>query len=609
MLASMAAASQPIPDRRGGEAKGLSRSGAIVMSVVTALALTVAAAAIWIGRTARPGTASSITFPLLPPPGTVYPDSSWNVPAVSPDGESVAFISRSVSTGATSLWVRSLRTMELREVVKNDHPFDPFWSPDGKSVGFFSSRGLQTTTSAGPASDKAYAAFESRGGTWNAEGTILYAKDPTSGLFRVSNGNPSVEPTLVIAPNRGAGELGYLWPQFLPDGDRFLYFVLSNDTAVRGVYLGSLSGGRGVRLVRSDASGSFAQGQLLTVAAGGLVAWPFDAARGRITGPSTVVLPNVGVTFDHRVVASSGDIGPLVYSPPELSRLTWLDRDGRDVGVVGESGTRYRSPALSRDGRYLAVQRYADGWSRVDVLGLEKEGTLTTIIPAAPTEGRTQTPEVQFAVWGPRNELAYAATDLGWLDIYTTQIGVDRPPRLLCQTASDKMPTDWSSDGQALYYNDVGTNEMWRIDLSASTPCPGVRVSSPTKAWGRLSPDGRWIAYNSQEAAIAQVWIRDANDRSPVRISTTGGTDPAWPTPSELSFVDRLGRFHIVDVSRLASQIARETSSFPTRILTAGAARNNYAWEPGGRRVLINQPQPDPLETRVAAVTNWPPGR
>jgi len=609
MLASMAAASQPIPERRDADSKSLSRTGAIVMGVVTALALAIAAGAIWINRTSRPAAGSPITFPLPPPVGTYYPDSSWNVPAVSPDGESLAFLTRNVISGAGSLWVRSLRTMELREIVKNDHPFDPFWSPDGKSLGFFSARGLQTTTLAGPPADKAYTALESRGGTWNSQGVILYAKDPPSGLFRVTSGDPSAEPTLVIAPNRAAGELGYLWPQFLPDGDRFVYFVLSNDTAVRGVYVGSLTRGRGVRLVRSDASGLFAQGQLLTVSAGALVAWPFDAATGRITGTSTVVVPSVGVTFDHRVVASAADAGPLVYSPPELSRLTWLDRSGREAGVVGEKALRYRSPALSRDGRYLAVQRYTDGWSRIDVLDLRKDGTLTTIIPAAATEGRTQTPEVQFALWGPGNDLAYAATDAGWLDIYTMQVGADRPPRLLCQTPSDKMPTDWSNDGHALYYNDLATSEMWRLDLSAGTPCPGVRVSSATKAWGRLSPDGGWIAYVSQEAGIAQVWVRDTNDRSPVRVSTAGGTDPAWSTSTELSFLDRLGRFHLVDVSRLSAQIARETSSFPTLILTPGAARNNYAWDPAGRKVLLNQPQPDQLETRIAAVTNWAPGR
>lgn len=604
MLAAIAAASQPVAARPASATVG--NRAWIVAAAAALVAAGAAAGMLWSGRVTPATGAGSTTLPLPPPAGTYYPDSSWNVPAVSPDGTWVTVLARNSATGVGSLWIRSLRTMELIEVVKTGHPVDPFWSPDGKRVGFFSARGLQTTTLEGPPSDKVYTALESRGGTWSPNGTILYARDPTSGLFRVMSTDPAAEPTLLFAPDRARGELGYMWPQFLPDGEQFIYFVMSNNSAVRGVYLGSLAAGRGSRLAPADASGIVAQGHLLTVSGGALVAWPFDAAARRIRGSSTVVIPSVGVTFDHRLAAAASERGPLVYSPPELSRLTRLDPSGRELEVIGEQTARYRSPALSRDGAYLAVQHYRDGLSRLDILDLSAK-TLASIIERAGTTDRAQTASVEFALWGPDNRLAFASNDRGWHDIYTVRVGGE--PQLLCQTATDKMPTDWSIDGRELFYNDTSTNEMWVVDTTkaGTSPCPATRLSSPEKAWGRLSPDDRRIAYVSQEAGLAQVWVRDRGGLGRQRISMSGGTDPAWSTANELSFLDRLGYLHIVDLSRGAGRPVRHVGGFQTRIHTPGASRNNYAWEPGGRRVLVNQPQPDPFGTRVAVKTNWSP--
>jgi len=198
---------------------------------------------------------------------------------------------------------------------------------------------------------------------------------------------------------------------------------------------------------------------------------------------------------------------------------------------------------------------------------------------------------------------------LGVLTACTDAVGPDLAEGTLL--AAGSLALDWSADGRELFYNDLSTNDMWVVDTTAagSSPCPSRRESSPDRAWGRQSPDERWIAYVSQEAGVAQVWVRDRTGSSRLRISTSGGADPAWLNATELSFLDLVGNLHIVDLSGVTRGVVREKSSFPTRVLTPGASRNNYGWDATGTRVLVNQPKPDPFGTRVAAKTSWLPAK
>jgi len=584
--------------------------------IAVALAAVLAAAAIgWFvnerGKTPPP----PITFSLRPPPGTHFGDSTRNVPAISPDGSLIAFVATDNQTGDSRLWLHSLRTMTVQMVAESRRAATPFWSPDGNSIAFFAEGGLKRITIGGVRSDTITSAVEPRGGTWNQQGVILFSRSAREGLVRVDANAHDVNPMTVATPDATRGEIAYMWPQFLPDGRRFLYFVLSNDDAVRGVYLGSLDGTRGKRILASDTGAALAGNALVFVRDGNLAAQPFDAAGGTLAeGEATVVAQNVAATFDFHSGVTGSTGGTLVYSPAERTRMTWYERNGRPVGPLDLPGPRFRSPVLSVDSAYLAVQRYRDALSELPIFDLRRGGILTTLTHGISVEP-AHTFDVQFPVWapGPPLRIVYASSDSGWLDLYEKRLDSNDSPRLVAHSESDKMPTDWSPDGKFVTYTDLPKDgshyHLWVVNVADGSKPVMFGNGQVDDGWARFSRDGKHVAYVSTESGRAEVWVQTfpgGTDRH--RVSSDGGVDPQWLSADELTFLDTSGRLMLAGLDfGQDDPVRRSEVLFATHVRTPGASRNNYAWRDDGRQVLINESAADPAESQLVVIVNWIP--
>jgi len=580
----------------------------VAVAVITG-ASAIAFASLWFASRPSVEARSSVMFRLPAPPGTRFSDSAWNVGEISPDGRYVAMLARDDATGSTEIWLHDINTMKATRVLDSLSSVSVFWAPDSSALAFFAGEGLRRISVGGVRSDSVTVATEPRGGTWGPDGTILFAPGPRGGLMRVSANGSGAKAAPVISPDRTRGELGYMWPQFLPDGHRFIYFVTSNDPTVRGIYIGSLDGKTRKRLVASDAAGVLVEGFLLFVRDGNLASQRFDAKTGSVEDTATTLINGVAVTFDYQSMVSGSNDGTLVYTAAVFTRLNWRSRAGGALGFVDAPAGRYRSPAISADGRYLGVQRYQDTMSEIPVFDLLRGGTATTISRGSSTVP-TLAPEFEFPVWGPPpdDRLAYASSELGWEDIYVRGLGASQRPLLLLRSESDKMPTDWSQDGRFLLYQDLpsgGSYDVWALPMTGDHKPIPVANGPADEGEAKFSPDGTHVAYVSNASSRPEIWIRGFPDtREDRKVSVAGGVDPAWLSNSEVSFLDLSGQLMIVDVSHGGLGPPAPKPAFQTRVVTPGASRNNYAWTDGGRRLVVNEPLEN-VPSQPVVITNW----
>ncbi len=583
------------------------RRAVVVSAIVAATAAVVAASPFF--RPAAPGPAP-INFRIEPPPGTRFSDSSRNVPAISPDGGRVAMIAADNRTGKIHLWVHSLETGQTALVPDSERALAPFWSADGKTIGYFEPAGtIKIVTPDGVLVRSLSTAQEPRGAAWSSAGVLLYPKGERSGLYTLSMVGGAQAETLVLDRDAKRGELGYMWPQFLPDADHFIYFVLSNDQRARGIYLSSLAGDARTLLTPADASGIVAGDTLLYVKGGNVIAQRLSVAERRLDSAPVTILEGVASSYDWRSIVSASTNGSLVYLPAqENTELVWLDRSGRVTRPLKLPAARYRSPVLSRDGKLLAVQRYRDGGlSEIQVIDAESGQQKPSLAHSV---------DVRFPVWGPGHRLAYASVDRGRSDIYVKDFDRDDPQFLLSggkDSDGEKMPTDWSTDGEHLLVVDYTANRPYGIFVLPVSHPDAARPLRPGEGFqydGHTSPDGRLVLYARRMKPLRpgdpperELWICDFPSGDHPRLLVTGGIDPAWPSKDEVSFFDRTGRMNILPIAG-GSRGQVHSISFPTGVTSPEASRNNYAWAPDGQHVLVDRGSGDPQAARIGILLN-----
>ena len=279
--------------------------------------------------------------------------------AVSPDGRSVAF----VAAGETRplLYVRPLDALNASALPGTEGARFPFWSPDSRTIGFFTETKLKRIDAAAGAVPATICdAPNARGGTWNRDGVIVFAPETRNGLFRVpaSGGRPAPV-TNLERPNQTT----HRWPVFLPDGKHFLYFAGNHNepqSEDSGIYFASLEGKESRRVVHSFAGALYSSGSLLYLRGNSLLAQPFDPSSGRLSGEAVPVAE--GVQFDLSTwhgVFSVSDESVLVYQPggPGTGNLlVWYDRAGKTIGSPGERANYIGAPRISPDGKRIATE-------------------------------------------------------------------------------------------------------------------------------------------------------------------------------------------------------------------------------------------------------------
>jgi Tol biopolymer transport system component len=569
--------------------------------LVIAAAVLIAAAGIAAGAfVAQVRTKAPAIVPVLatlqPPSRTRFAESMRNVAAVSPDGSHVAFVA--TEEGTSKLFIRSLVSGEVHGIPDSVGASSPFWSPGSDAVAFFSRSGLRRVSVDGVRSETLAAPSEERGGSWSSKGVLLFAAGPRDGLFTVPATGGAPVPAL--SPDQSKGEMGFVWPEFLADGERFVFFVWSNDERVRGIYQGRLGSREYSRLIGSDTSAAVAGDYLLFVRDDTLVAQRFDADAARAVGSPESLVPQVTSTPNFRSAVSVSQAGVLVYTPftaADLTKLVRFDREGRQAGVIGSPG-KYRNPSVSRDGRYLSVQQYHDSLSEIRMFDLIRGGNARLRHGA----------NAEFPVWARDGRLAFAATDYGWLDLFVTRVDADRTAELLYRSSEDKMVTDWSPDGRHLSYTSLkpgGSYDVFVLPVPANSPPIPVASTDAQEADGQFSPDGQLIAYLSTSSGTPEIYVKSfpfgSNAR---RVSTFGGTSPAWGNDGTLYFMDLESRVMRARIPAQGAEIPAPTTVMRTEVITSGTSRTYFAVAPDGG-IFVNTPASEEVNTSVAVVANW----
>jgi Tol biopolymer transport system component/tRNA A-37 threonylcarbamoyl transferase component Bud32 len=591
------------------------------LAVIFLLAAVVTAVSYW--RLARTSPRAFIAE--IRPPDKVRFNSSGvgGQPAISPDGRALAF-SATDESGKTMLWVRSLDSLTTRALPGTEDAADPFWSADGRALGFFADDKLKTiAASGGPIVIVAGNCIMESGASWNRDGTLLFVPDFSKGVVYRLKGAGVPIPVIRADPGRYFAE-----PRFLPDGKHFLVKASGSDPASGGTYFASLDGGEKHFVVGGNKLAEYSSGFLLFLREGSLMAQAFEPERGQLTGDRLLrvverIAPTAGLGSG--AVFDASDNGILIYrtnSEENEKRLAWSDRKGITQGVIGQSGD-YWDLRLSPDGRKLASTLGSPN-STIWVDDLDRAVRTRLTIDPDPDS------DYNAPVWSPDGaRIAFmfrSKTHQGIYQKYSNGAGGEE--LLLPESPGAYIwPTSWSRDGRFLLYSrevefpqkkSVG---IWILPLSGDHPQrPFLQTQAPAYG-GQFSPDGRFVAYTSEESGRGEVYVVpfDADrilkpgptetadwDRRWL-VSAGGGRSPRWRKDGkEIFYLSPSNRIMAAEVEgsgkRIVSREARVLFRFvPDSPVVASISP--YDVSPDGKKFVINSVGED--DSPLFLVVNW----
>ena len=546
-------------------------------------------------------SASELRFEINTPP-TAEPVSF----AISPDGQRIVFVA--TSDGPSRLWLRPLGSAAARPLVGTDAASHPFWSPDSRSLGFFAAGKLKRIdVTTGAVRELAIAQFPSAA-TWNRDGVILFVQGISRPIVRVSDtGGDIVAVTRMKVPD----ESNHRSPRFLPDGRHFLYYVTGIPDA-RGVYVGSLDGNERKRLLDAEGVVDFAApGQLLFVRQGTLWAQAFDATTRTLTGTATSVAEDIAVDLENVAPVSVSLNGRIVYragAQTVYRRLVWFDRTGRETGNLTEPDPASPlSPEMSPDGKRVVLYRTIDGNNDLWMVDTNR-GVLSrfTFDPAN---------EIN-PIWSPDGtRVIFGVNRSGVFDIYQKLVDASAAVTpLLLKPPMNKAPTDWSLDGRFILFRtlDFATGyDIWAAPTDgAREPFPVVHTPFNERD-GQFSPDGRWIAYQSDESGQFDIYLRSFPDpKNQIRVSATGGAQVRWRRDGkELFYITLDNRLMSVSIRQSktgAPEVGVPTPLFTTRVGGAmlGPRKQQYVVSLDGQQFLMNTVTAE-SSSPLKVVLNW----
>ena len=519
-------------------------------------------------------------------------------PALSPDGRMLVYAAPD-ENGRRMLWLRSLDGGSTRLIAGTTDAFVPFWSPDGQSIGFTTPRGDVKRIGLGGGDAQTVATLTNGGWGWNRDDVILYTNLNAGSVSRVrATGG---EPTSVLTPQT-LGCRALFWPSFLPDGNHFLVTALGGEVAKRrqdGVWVATLDQSEKPRfLARTNVNVMYVEpGYLLVVQDGVLRALPFDAKRLRVTGDALTIAPVQVYTVAAYFTASN--TGLLIYQPPgtlNRSELVVKNRKGEVLRKVGAPGFYY-APRISPDGRRIAVD-VSDERATGDIWVLDLEdGAATRFSFDAENETAplwsARGDEIVYSLTVPPNGTVIPRKQLG--GVPQTLAEFKEKPVVL---------TDWSPDGNyfAVYGATVRTDPdlgVWSIRDHKLIP---IAASPASEGVGNFSPDGKWIAYQSEESGRREIYVQPFPPTgAKYQVSTNGGVTARWSRRGEIFWVDPDLRLNVAAISTEPFRIGLPSVLFPID------QRNNSAWQydvfPDGH-ILVNQTVPTQGKPMTLLV-NW----
>jgi eukaryotic-like serine/threonine-protein kinase len=554
--------------------------------------------------------------------------------AVSPDGRQLAFAAKGPD-GVLRLWVRPLNSLEAHPLPGSESPVnDPFfWSPDSRFLAFGTGEKLEKIDVSGGSSQVLCdTSGDIESGSWSPDGVIIFGQSGRNGsgdrgLMRVSADGGIPTPLTTLDASRG--EVIHVFPSFLPDGRHFIYLNLSTAHANTGIYVGSLDAKPGQhgskQIVATDYLAAYAPspgsdtGHLLFVRDGALLAQPFDARRLELTGEPVTVVQRVGTLSSYPYFSVSTS-GLLIYRTGAGSsqdvQLAWYDRQGKFMGKVGEPGL-FLQFALSPDE------------TRVGVHSIDRQHPASIILLVDLSRGTTTRftfgPFMAYSSAWSRDgsRIIFVSNHAGKYGLYEKPVNGEKEEQLLMESDQNMVATSWSRDGRFLLYFTIdsrNSNDLWVLPLEGTRkPIPFLRTEF-NEAHGYFSPDGHWVAYDSDETGREEIYVRpfsadatqEASGAGPKwLISREGGVEPRWRTDGrELYYVALDGKLMSVDVA--TGPVFK--AGVPKTLFQTPVAHKEFGVigvpevAADGKRFLFETPSDQTAQPPFIVVQNWQAG-
>jgi eukaryotic-like serine/threonine-protein kinase len=510
--------------------------------------------------------------------------------ALSPDGRSIVFVAS--GDGPERLWLRRFDQAAALPLLGTEDAETAFWSPDSRSIVFSTSRAIKRLDMSGGV--PVVLADESAGdGSWNSDGVILVSRAGGE-VYRI-NASGQGKPVRVLQMQGG----WILSPQFLPDGKRFLFCVFSGAPEIRGTYVASLDGGASKRLGPSENGAAWlSPDRVVFLQQGSLWARRLDLNRLEWNGDPELITDSVGGRSSRRGGFSVSSNGTIAYrKQASISQLTWLNREGKPSATpLDPDSNSLVAPEISPDGKRVAVDRTVQGNRDVWLIDFVRGG-MTRFTSNAAADG--------YPVWFPDgNHIAFETNRKGDFDIYVRALNGTEQEQPLVEGPGQQWPEDISRDRKFLLF--IGEGDLWALPLAGGDH-KAFKVATARN--GQFSPDGRWVAFETDESGRAEVVVQSFPEPfGRWSVSTAGGQWPRWS-------VDGKELYFVVDGKMMASTIHGSGSSFeaetpkvlfPVHVESSRGGHPPYAVS-GDGRFLVNQFTEATSNNPITLILNWKP--
>ena len=565
-------------------------------------AVLIAALLLWSNLRPQPGISAYI----LPPDKAVFTiasDDASGPVVLSPDGKQIAFVAQD-EKGSNRIYVRALDETEAKPVPGTDFATYPFWSPDAKSLAFYSNGKLRRVDLAGGPVLEICAAARFRGGSWGADDVILFAPDVTSGIFRVSANAASapVEVTKVAA-----SQTTNRWPVLLPDGKHFIYLASNhsdpNASAQNGIYFASLDGKENRLLLSAESNAIYARGQLIWEQGGSLLARTFDSSSGKLSGETAPLAG--GVAFNSSTWRAAFDAtsnGLLVYQPglaASSSKLILYTPDGKPTELPDSGG--FMDMRISPDGRKIAALTRSN--HEIWILDLA-EGTRVRFTFGAAADG--------FA-WSADSKFLYYATFDRSRRILRKPVDGSGQESTILEISEPLHVSDVSRDGTMLLFEQRSgaiPSTSWLLPL-ASGGKPRLLSNEPVGThFARFSPDGKWVTYVTTETGRNEIYLTSISEGGKQQLTNGVGWQCHWAADGKTIYYANEEDATIalpMERSGNAIQPGKPRQMFTTgRLLPNSFYSSSWDVTPDGRHFLVNVSGERSDQTRAVLITNWP---
>ncbi len=497
----------------------------LMIAAAVGWALAVAALAVFLSTRSQLDEARRpVTASWMAPSGTEFASVVVGAPALSPDGSKLAFLTGTMAE--SKLWVRDVTSGAVRQVEGLEQPTFPFWSPDGKYIGFFSAGKLKKVALDGGPVQVICDAPEGRGASWSPKGVIIFTPNIRESLYKVAEGGGT--PQKITDPKTAWTHRN---PYILPDGDHFL-FISREAVAATGpagaLWGASLSGEKPRQILERASNVQYSDGYLLYLHETVLVAQRFDPKAMKFTGDPIPVAEKLDTWNARDLVAFTAAHGTLVYRHGALQKTQpmWVDRDGRELARLGDPGL-YSALHISHDGALVGLVRLDADTGRGDVWIVDsKRNTMSRATFAdAGTVSYDFSPDARRIAVGT---IAGSVSGGTWLQP-TSGSGTKEQ---LETPATWGMVTSWSPNGRYLFYmvqNNATRADVYYVDLNGDRKLTPFIQSPANEAGAVLSPNGKWLAYVSDESGRMEVYVTAfPGPGGKWQLSNGGGSDPAW---------------------------------------------------------------------------------